>query len=390
MIARPNLLRKIEDSFRITPIVTLLGPRQCGKTTLARMFMDAGCGFAGNGNEGENEVCLFDLEDPADDAALANPMLALRDRKGLVILDEVQRRPDIFPVLRVLADRLEARTRFLLLGSASPSLVKGVSESLAGRSGFVDIGGFEIAETGGEDYRKLWLRGGFPRAWLADSDADSMAWRKGFVRSFLERDIPQLGISIPSSTLSRFWTMIAHYHGQIWNGSELARAMGVSEKSVKRYIEILEGTFVCQSLQPWFENLGKRLVKSPKVFIRDSGILHTLLGIGSMDNLLSHPKAGASWEGFAMGEVLARYPDGQPYYYATHGGAELDLLLVCGGKRYGFEMKLNQAPTYTRSMGIATADLSLDALFVVYPGDKAYALRENARAVPLASLPVLG
>jgi predicted AAA+ superfamily ATPase len=374
MIPRSNLQARIEQAFHVTPIVTLLGPRQCGKTTVARVIAQ------------QTGAAIFDLEDPADDAALTNPKLALGDKRGLIVLDEVQRRPELLPVLRVLVDRPDNAARFLLLGSASPTLVRGVSETLAGRTSFVDMQGFSLEEVGTDAWRRLWLRGGFPRSWLSDSDAASFDWRRGFIRTFLERDIPQLGISIPATTLSRFWTMVAHYHGQVWNGSALARSFGVSEKTVRRYLEILEGTFLVRTLLPWHENLGKRLVKSPKIYIRDSGILHALLGIETMDALLSHPVAGASWEGFAIDAVLARFPRAQAFFYATHGGAELDLLLVYHGRRYGFEMKLNEAPTLTRSMTVSLEDLGLEGLFIIYPGTRQYPLSERIRAVPLQAL----
>ena len=374
MVPRPEILERIERAFQVTPIVTLLGPRQCGKTTIARMIAQ------------KNGAAIFDLEDQADNTALANPKLALSGKRGLIIIDEIQHRPELFPALRVLVDRPDNAARFLLLGSASPMLVRGVSETLAGRTSFVDMAGFTLEEVGSSQWRQLWLRGGFPRSWLADSDALSFEWKKAFIRTFLERDIPQLGISIPAAALSRFWTMIAHSHGQIWNGSALSRSFGVSEKTVKRYLEILEGTFLVRTLPPWHDNLGKRLVKSPKVYIRDSGILHALLGIDTMDALLSHPVAGASWEGFAVESVRARFPEAQAFFYATHGGAELDLLLIYHDRRYGFEMKLNEAPKLTRSMMVSIEDLKLDGLFVIYPGTRQYPLSERVSAVPISLL----
>ena len=374
MVPRPEILERIERAFQVTPIVTLLGPRQCGKTTIARMIAQ------------KNGAAIFDLEDQADNTALANPKLALSGKRGLIIIDEIQHRPELFPALRVLVDRPDNAARFLLLGSASPTLVRGVSETLAGRTSFVDMAGFTLEEVGSSQWRQLWLRGGFPRSWLADSDALSFEWKKAFIRTFLERDIPQLGISIPAAALSRFWTMIAHSHGQIWNGSALSRSFGVSEKTVKRYLEILEGTFLVRTLPPWHDNLGKRLVKSPKVYIRDSGILHALLGIDTMDALLSHPIAGASWEGFALESVRARFPEAQAFFYATHGGAELDLLLIYHDRRYGFEMKLNEAPKLTRSMMVSIEDLKLDGLFVIYPGARQYPLSERTSAVPISLL----
>lgn len=376
MIERPGLLQRIRQAFEVTPIVTLLGPRQCGKTTLARMLAR------------ESGAKVYDLEDPADDAALRTPSLTLGAATGLVILDEIQRRPDLYPILRVLADRESATTRFLLLGSASDTLVRSVSESLAGRTSFVDMGGLSLGELPAETPAStLWTRGGFPRAWLAPTDQASLAWRTAFVRTFLERDIPQLGIRIPAAQLGRFWTMLAHYHGQILNAAELARSMGSSEKTIQRYISILEGTFIIRTLQPWHENLGKRLVKAPKIYLRDSGILHALLGLRTLDDLMSHPKAGASWEGFAIEEAIARNPGATPLFFATHGGAEVDLVLVNGARRTGFEMKLNQAPVPTKSMHIAMDDLGLDALYVVYPGTKSYALGDRMRAIPAGDIP---
>ena len=376
MIERPGLLQRIRQAFEVTPIVTLLGPRQCGKTTLARMLAR------------ESGAKVYDLEDPADDAALRTPSLTLGAATGLVILDEIQRRPDLYPILRVLADRESATTRFLLLGSASDTLVRSVSESLAGRTSFVDMGGLSLGELPAETPAStLWTRGGFPRAWLAPTDQASLAWRTAFVRTFLERDIPQLGIRIPAAQLGRFWTMLAHYHGQILNAAELARSMGSSEKTIQRYISILEGTFIIRTLQPWHENLGKRLVKAPKIYLRDSGILHALLGLRTLDDLMSHPKAGASWEGFAIEEAIARNPGAKPLFFATHGGAEVDLVLVNGARRTGFEMKLNQAPVPTKSMHIAMDDLGLDALYVVYPGTKSYALGDRMRVIPVGDIP---
>lgn len=376
MIERPGLLQRIRQAFEVTPIVTLLGPRQCGKTTLARMLAR------------ESGAKVYDLEDPADDAALRTPSLTLGSTTGLVILDEIQRRPDLYPILRVLADRESATTTFLLLGSASDTLVRGVSESLAGRTSFVDMGGLSLGELPAETPASaLWTRGGFPRAWLAPTDQASLAWRTAFMRTFLERDIPQLGIRIPAAQLGRFWTMLAHYHGQILNAAELARSMGSSEKTIQRYISILEGTFIIRTLQPWHENLGKRLVKAPKIYLRDSGILHALLGLRTLDDLMSHPKAGASWEGFAIEESIARNPGAKPWFFATHGGAEVDLVLVNGARRTGFEMKLNQAPVPTKSMHIAMDDLGLDALYVVYPGTKSYALGDRMRVIPVGDIP---
>jgi predicted AAA+ superfamily ATPase len=311
------------------------------------------------------EPCeFFDLESPVDLQRLSAPMTTLEKLSGLVVLDEVQRRPDLFQFLRVLVDRPENPARFLLLGSASPRIVRGVSESLAGRIGLVDLSGFDLRETGTEHQDRLWIRGGFPRSFLAGDDASSMAWRDNFVRTFLERDIPQLGITIPAETLRRFWTMTAHFHGQIWNAAQLARSLGVSENTVRSHLDILAGAFMVRVLPPWFENLRKRQVKAPKVYLRDAGLLHALLQIESLAELQAHPKLGASWEGFALEQLCTLLETRKAYYWATHGGAELDLLITIGGKRYGFEFKYADAPGATRSMRIALEDLNLEKVWV--------------------------
>jgi len=309
---------------------------------------------------------------------------------GIVVLDEVQRLPELFSVLRPLVDRPENSARFLLLGSASPDLVKGVSETLAGRVLSVSVAGFILAEIGVENRDLLWLRGGFPRSYLAASDRASTRWREAFVDTFLERDIPQLGINIPAETLRRFWTMLSHYHGQTWNSSELARALGANEKTARRYLDILSGTYVVRVLPPWFENIGKRQRKAPKVYIRDTGLLHTLLRIGTMAQLRSHPKYGASWEGFALEQVLMRWGEHSAYFWGTHRGAELDLLITHAGKRYGFEFKCTDAPRTTKSMHIVTEDLRLEHLWVIYPGDLEYPLGPEMTALPLPRVGDLG
>jgi len=377
MLPRPHALGRVERALRLNPVAALLGPRQCGKTTLARTIA-------------AREPCEFlDLENPVDLRRLAAPMTTLEGLSGLVIIDEVQRRPDLFELLRVLVDRPENPARFLLLGSASPGLVRGVSESLAGRVGFVDLSGFDLRETGAEHRNRLWTRGGFPRSFLADDDDASLAWRDGFVRTFLERDIPQLGITVPAETLRRFWTMMAHCHGQIWNAAELARSLGASENTARRYLDILAGTFMVRVLPPWFENVGKRQVKSPKVYLRDTGVLHALLQIETLSDLQAHPKLGASWEGFALEQVVGLLGTRDTYFWATHGGAELDLLVTLGGKRYGFEFKYADAPSRTRSMSIARENLGLERLWVVYPGAKEYALDESISVIPSSSIPRL-
>jgi predicted AAA+ superfamily ATPase len=329
---------------------------------------------------------FFDLESPVDARRLSAPLSVLERLTGLVILDEIQRRPEMFEVLRVLADRPRQPARFLLLGSASPQLVKGVSESLAGRIGFVDLGGFELAEVEVEQRDRLWLRGGFPRSFLAPDETSSRLWRDDFIRTFLERDIPQLGISVPAETLRRFWTMVAHLHGQVWNAAQISRSLGVSETTARRYLDILSGAFMVRVLPPWFENLGKRQVKAPKVYLRDSGILHALLQMTTLSDLQGHPKLGASWEGFAVEQLLGALQTRDAYFWATHGGAELDLLVHAQGKRYGFELKYGDAPGTSRAMHVALADLSLDHLWVVYPGRQDYPLTEKISVVSIDSV----
>ena len=372
MIERPTPTQHLHDALRIHPIAALLGPRQCGKTTLARAFP-----------EPEDTVTYFDLEDPVDSQRLSAPMTVLEGLSGLVVIDEIQRKPGLFELLRVLVDRPESRARFLILGSASPSLVRGVSESLAGRVGFVDLGGLTLDEVGTDRQNDLWTRGGFPRSFLAPDDAASVMWRTGFVRTFLERDIPQLGITTAAETLRRFWTMIAHYHGQVWNAAEFARSLGISQNTARRYLDILAGAFMVRILPPWFENLKKRQVKSPKIYVRDSGILNSLLHLGSRHELLGHPKLGASWEGFAIEQILDRLNTREAYFWATHNGAELDLMVTVGGRRHGFEIKYSDAPRRRRSMRTALSDLALDHLWVVYPGSKSYPLDDDITVIPL-------
>jgi predicted AAA+ superfamily ATPase len=331
-------------------------------------------------------VHLFDLEAPSDLARLANPELVLRPLTGLVILDEVQRRPDLFPLLRVLADRLDLPARFLILGSASPALLKEGSESLAGRVSFIDITGFALSELGADAQAGLWWRGGFPRAYLAADDTTARQWLEDFRRTFLERDIPQFGIQVPAATLGRFWTMIAYYHGQVVNLAELARSLGASEPTARRYLDILSGTYVARQLPPWFENLKKRQVRSPKVYVRDSGLLHALLGVPDMVALQGHPKLGASWEGFCLEQILQVCGDRNAYFWGTHGGAELDLLLLHGGRRLGFEFKFSDQPRTTKSMRTALQDLALAHLYVVHPGEHEFPLAEAITATPLSRL----
>jgi hypothetical protein len=373
MLKRQELEEKIQKAIRRSPVTALLGPRQCGKTTLARRIAEAGAEY-------------FDLESPADQARLQNPQLVLEGLKGLVILDEIQRMPSLMPLLRVLADRKPLPARFLILGSASPDLIKNSSESLAGRVEFVDMAGFSVDEVGLGDYERLWMRGGFPDSFLAGNDEHSWSWRENFIRTFLERDLPQLGVQIPSQVLRKFWTMVAHYHGQKWNGSEIAGSLGIGHATVRRHLDLLTGAFVIRQLPPWFENLGKRVVKSPKVFIRDSGLLHCLLNIPDKPALESHPKLGASWEGFVLEQLIGWAGERNAYFWGTHGGAELDLLLLVKGKRYGFEIKYSEAPATTKSMHVALGDLKLDRLWVVYPGNKSFAMDKKIECLSLKDM----
>lgn len=361
-------------SLRRGRVVALVGPRQSGKTTLARTLVPAA------------SHAYFDLEDPRSLARLDEPMTALAPLRGLIVIDEVQRRPDLFPILRVLADRRPLPARVLVLGSASPEMLRQSSESLAGRLETLVIGGLMPDEAGGRRWPLLWRRGGFPRSLLAGSEAASLVWRQQFVQTYVERDIPQLGVSIPAPTLLRFWTMVAHYHGGIWNSAEAARSMGVSEPTVRRYLDLLSGLFLVRQLQPWHENLKKRQVKAPKVYLRDSGILHALLGIDTERHLASHPKVGASWEGAVIEWALDVLQPEAAHFWATHQGAELDLLIVRGGRRFGIEVKRQDAPRLTPSMRIALTDLRLDHLTVLYPGDQPYRLAPKVTVVPVSSL----
>ncbi len=374
VIDRTTDIRQVRGALKRSRVVALLGPRQCGKTTLARRFVAA------------ESLNYFDLEDPASLARLAEPDTALRPLKKLVVIDEIQRRPDLFPLLRVLADRRPLPARFLILGSAAPDLLKQSSETLAGRLETVPLEGFRLADLGAGAQARHWLRGGFPLSYTARTEADSLVWRQQFLQTFLERDMPQLGVTIPAISLRRFWNMVAHYHGQIWNAAELARALAVNESTVRRYLDLMTGVFMVRQLPPWFENLGKRQVKAPKVYVRDSGLLHALLGVTNQRDLEHHPKVGASWEGYAVEEVLKALRPDEAYYWATHNGAEIDLVLFKQGRRIGVECKRADAPVLTPSMRIALADLKLDVLYVVYPGEKRYALARNVEVVPLAEL----
>jgi hypothetical protein len=386
MILRKHHLELLKRQLSNFPVVAMLGARQVGKTTLARQLEQDWVGAKRH----------FDLEDPDDQARLADPAFVLRELKGLVVLDEVQLRPDIFPLLRVLADRPDTPARFLILGSAAPELLKSTAESLAGRVVFHELDGLALDEiapiettTSSDWLDQRWLRGGFPRALLADDTRLSREWREAFIRTYLERDLPQLGISLPALTLRRFWTMLAHYHGQTWNGSELARSLGVSDKTASRYLDILEGTFMAFRLTPWHANVGKREVKAPKVYVADTGLLHSLLGIGTSDDLLAHPKCGASWEGFMVREIIHRTEAkrGEAFFWGVHAGAELDLLILKDGRRLGFEIKLTKSPRVTASMHSAIETLALDHLYVMCHGTgEPWPLAQGVSAVPAACL----
>jgi predicted AAA+ superfamily ATPase len=376
VIARPELLAQLRAALRRSPVVALVGPRQCGKTTTARWIVKP------------DSAAYFDLEDPASLARLDQPMTALGALRGVVVIDEIQRRPELFPVLRVLADRRPRRASFLVLGSASPALLRQSSETLAGRLETITLAGFRLDELGENALDRHWRRGGFPSSFLARSEPDSVRWRQQFVRTFLERDLPQLGVRIPTSALQRFWTMLAHYHGNVWNAAELARSLGLSQPTVRQYLDLMTELFMVRQLQPWHENLLKRQVKAPKVYVRDSGLLHQLLGVRTARELLAHPKAGASWEGYVIEEVLRLVECDEAHFWATHTGAELDLFLMKQGRRYGVEVKFQDAPRLTPSMRVALEDLRLDHLTVLYPGDRAYSLAERVTVLPVARLAV--
>ena len=374
MLERVSLFKEVQEALKRNRVVALIGPRQCGKTTLARQVVSP------------DSANYFDLENPVSLARLEEPMTELQDLRGVVVIDEIQRRPDLFPILRVLSDRDPLPARFLILGSASPVLLRQSSESLAGRITIISMSGFGLEEVGTNSQNKLWARGGFPRSFLADTDKGSWEWRKDFVSTFLERDVPQFGIKIPSTSLFRFWSVAAHYHGQIWNAAEAARTLNISENTARSYMDLLQDLFMLRQLRPWFANLGKRQVKSPKVYFRDTGLLHYLLGIKTEDELTLHPRMGASWEGFVIEEIIKATRPDETYFWATHSGAELDLLLIKDNKRIGVECKRMDAPKLTPSMRTAMADLELDRLVVVYPGAQPYTLAEGIKVLPLVDV----
>lgn len=370
MIKRDHYKEYVEKALGRSRAVALLGPRQCGKTTLAREFVDI------------NSPNYFDLEDTSSLIALADPKTALAPLKGLVVIDEVQRQPEIFPILRVLLDRTPLPAKFLILGSASHDLLRQSSESLAGRLELIEMDGFNLSEVGDKKAEALWARGGFPLSFLARSEADSFAWRNSFIKTFLERDLRQQGIEVPTVALHRFWTMLAHSHGQIWNAAPLATSLGLSQPTIRKYLDILTGLFMVRQIQPWHANIKKRQVKAPKIYIRDTGIMHSLLGIKTGDDLLRHPVCGASWEGFVIEEIIHAVEPDDVYYWATHQGAEIDLILFKNGKMYGVEIKRQDAPTMTPSMRIALEDLKLERIAVIYPGQKRYEIHKKVSVVP--------
>ena len=380
-ILRTKELNLLVKRLKESPVVAILGPRQCGKTTLAQQFAR---------REEVGPVHRFDLEDPRDLAKLDQPMLALEGLRGLVVIDEIQRRPDLFPVLRVLADK-QPKTKYLILGSASRDLLAQSSESLAGRISYMELGGFSLEILPEDSAQRLWLRGGFPKSYLAGSNEASFQWREDFVTTFLERDIPNLGIRIPANTLRRFWMMLAHHHGQIFSASEIGRSLSFSDATAKRYLDVLTGTFLIRQVQPWFYNTQKRLVKRPKIYLRDSGLLHTLLSLKDRDDVLGHPQLGASWEGFALEQAIQHLGlrEQDVFFWAVHTGAELDLVFQYKGKLWGIEAKYGDAPTLTKSMHTALEELSLAHLWVVYPGSKPYELDNHASVVPIQQLSLI-
>ncbi len=378
MIPRPRHVRELKSLLKRYPVVGIIGPHQIGKTTLAGLIA----------KEHKGNTTRFDLEDTRDLARLGDPALALEPLRGLVILDEIQRRPELFTFLRVLADRRPIRTRFLVLGSASPDMLRQSSESLAGRISYYELPGLSLQEVKLPNQAKLWLRGGFPASYTARTNSASDRWRQDFIKTFLERDLPQLGIRTSSAVLRRFWTMLAHYHGQIWNASEFARSFGVTHKTVNHYLDILTSSFVIHPLQAWHENLKKRQVKAPKIYFADTGLLHSLLRLTTRADLETHPRVGASWEGLVIHQVIRHLGlnENERFFWATHAGAELDLLAVRGRKRWGFEIKRTSAPAITPSMRTALSDLKLQRLVVVHAGEHSFDMAKKIRAIALPRL----
>ena len=378
MIPRKTEIRVLLEALSNYPAVGIVGARQVGKTTLAQMLAE----------EWGKRTHHFDLEDSEDLARLSDPMLSLKGLDGLIVLDEVQRLPEIYPVLRVLIDKQKNDRRFLILGSASPELLHQSSESLAGRIKYHRLSGLGLDELSPEKAQQLWARGGFPLSFLADTDKTSLEWRKAFISTFLERDLPQLGVNVSSARMRRFWNMLAHYHGQTWNASEFARSFGVADTTIRHYLDRLTDALVVRQVQPWHENVSKRQVKSPKVYICDSGLVHALLNLPSLHDIEGHPKSGATWEGFIIEQLirLLRADESECFHWATHAGAELDFLHVRGLTKTGFEIKKTVAPTMTKSMSIALKDLQLAHLYLIHSGEHSYPLAEKITAVPASKI----
>lgn len=370
LIPRKDELCILQKLIRSTPVTAILGARQCGKTTLANQLQSD---------------AFFDLENPRDARQFETPQLTLERLKGLIVIDEIQHAPEIFPLLRYLVDHRPDH-KYLILGSASRDLIRQSSESLAGRIAYHNLGGLRFSDLPSAQLERHWLRGGFPRSFTAQAEEESYTWRMNFIQTFLERDIPQLGIAIAARTLRRFWIMLSHYHGQILNHSELARSFGISDKTVRHYIDILEGTFMIRVMQPWFTNPSKRLVKSPKLYLRDSGIFHALQSIGDNEQLLTHNKLGASWEGYIVEEISKIIATDSMYFYRTHNGSEVDLFWQSGGRNWGVEVKYGDSPGMSRSLANAAHDLELEHLWIVYPGRQEYPVTEKATVIPLERL----
>lgn len=381
MIRRTPEISLLQERLKTSPVVAMLGPRQCGKTTLAKQLV----------SHWKLPVTFFDCENPRDLQRFDEPLLALEELKGLVVIDEIQRRPELFPILRVLVDR-SSKTRYLILGSASRDLIRQSSESLAGRISYLEIGGFSLNHIPIPKSDRLWIRGGFPRSFLASSEKASYQWRQDFIATFLERDIPQLGFQIPAKSAGKFWSMLAHYHGQIFNASEIGRSLEISDHTAQRYLDLLSGTFMVRQLQPWHYNTKKRLIKRPKIYFRDTGILHALLYLEEKKDVLLHPKLGASWEGFALEEIIKiiQLRENEVFFWGVHTGAELDLVFHKKGKRFGAEVKYTQAPSITPSIRHALEELSLSHLWIIYPGKESYSLGKNITVIPLEEIKRIG
>lgn len=381
IVRRTPEISLLQERLKTNPVVAMLGPRQCGKTTLAKQLI----------SHWKLPVTFFDCENPRDLQRLEEPLLALEELKGLVVIDEIQRRPELFPILRVLVDR-SPKTRYLILGSASRDLIRQSSESLAGRISYLEIGGFSINHIPFSKRDRLWIRGGFPRSFLASSEKASYQWRQDFIATFLERDIPQLGLQIPAKSLEKFWSMLAHYHGQIFNASEIGRSLEISDHTAQRYLDLLSGTFMVRQLRPWHYNTKKRLIKRPKIYFRDTGILHALLYLEEKKDILFHPKLGASWEGFALEEIIKmiQLRENEAFFWGVHTGAELDLVFHKKGKRFGAEVKYTQAPSVTPSIQHALEELSLSHLWVIYPGKESYPLGKKITVIPLEEIKRIG